>query len=356
MRLASKTGFISAAVITALLATAAPALAKEPQGRQAQKEEQQEARKAQRKDNQADQRATREKRQEQNRLQRVERQQNQKEYRFQRRQAQEQEQRQDAAAKQAAQRQEARREADQKQAAEREAARKQAAQRQEARQDLQQRRAAQRRDLREDRQDLRQRRVTLTRQRQQVLAARERDRRQKYIRQLRAQENDYRSRISALRRSNRREQARIQSDYLDRLIFQRSSLGGLNFLDNPVYYLAPAYRYGYGGSYYETSRYGANLLESAVNQGYREGYQAGRADRRDGWPPNFRSSFAYSDASFGYTGLAVSRNDYNYYFRQGFQRGYEDGYYGRSRYGRYSGSSSGVFETLLNQILNMNLL
>lgn len=31
----------------------------------------------------------------------------------------------------------------------------------------------------------------------------------------------------------------------------------------------------------------------------------------------------------------MSQNDYRYYFRQGFRRGYEDAYYGRYRYGRY---------------------
>ena len=36
-------------------------------------------------------------------------------------------------------------------------------------------------------------------------------------------------------------------------------------------------------------------------------------------------------------GFYVDRDDYNYYFREGFRRGYEDGYNGRYQYGTYSG-------------------
>jgi hypothetical protein len=42
------------------------------------------------------------------------------------------------------------------------------------------------------------------------------------------------------------------------------------------------YRYSRGGSYYETNRYGAQMLRRAVNNGYEEGFWAGQADREDG--------------------------------------------------------------------------
>ena len=49
---------------------------------------------------------------------------------------------------------------------------------------------------------------------------------------------------------------------------------------------------------------------------------------------DYRNNWAYRDANYGYTGMYVDQPQYNYYFRQGFQRGYEDGYYSRSQYAR----------------------
>jgi len=50
-----------------------------------------------------------------------------------------------------------------------------------------------------------------------------------------------------------------------------------------------------------------------------------------------------SGFDFGYSGYYVGLGDYQYYFREGFRRGYEDGYYGRWQYGSYS---NGVFSLL----------
>ena len=47
---------------------------------------------------------------------------------------------------------------------------------------------------------------------------------------------------------------------------------------------------------------------------------------------NYRDSYAYQDANFGYDGYYEDQGAYNHYFRQGFRRGYEYGYYGRYRY------------------------
>src|SRR5581483_8113057 len=87
--------------------------------------------------------------------------------------------------------------------------------------------------------------------------------------------------------------------------------------------------------YYETNQYGADLLRQAANFGYQEGFRAGEADRLDRWPSNYRESYAYQDANYGYNGYYVDRDDYNYYFREGFRRGYEDGYGSRYQYGRH---------------------
>ena len=58
------------------------------------------------------------------------------------------------------------------------------------------------------------------------------------------------------------------------------------------------------------------MLREAVNNGYREGFRAGTADREDRWRPDYEDSFAYQDANFGYSGYYVDQADYNYYFRQ----------------------------------------
>ena len=67
-------------------------------------------------------------------------------------------------------------------------------------------------------------------------------------------------------------------------------------------------------------------------------------------------AFGYQDASYGYDGYYVDLSEYQYYFRQGFNRGYEDGYYSRSQYGRYSNGTLGILGTILEQILNLQLV
>jgi len=118
-------------------------------------------------------------------------------------------------------------------------------------------------------------------------------------------------------------------------------------------YGSPNYRYSRQGNYYETNQYGADLLRRAINNGYEEGFRAGLADRQDGWGYNYQDSGAYDDASYGYDGYYVDVDEYQYYFRQGFQRGYEDGYNGRSQYGQYNNGSYSILGTILNTILNL---
>ena len=84
------------------------------------------------------------------------------------------------------------------------------------------------------------------------------------------------------------------------------------------------------------------MLRRAINDGYREGFRAGQADREDGWSSNPQDGYAYQDASYGYDGYYVDLGEYQNYFREGFQRGYDDGYYSRSRYGRYSNGGSSI--------------
>jgi hypothetical protein len=44
---------------------------------------------------------------------------------------------------------------------------------------------------------------------------------------------------------------------------------------------------------------------------------------------DYRDCYAYQDANFGYDGYYEDQGAYNHYFREGFRRGYEDGYYSR---------------------------
>jgi hypothetical protein len=125
----------------------------------------------------------------------------------------------------------------------------------------------------------------------------------------------------------------------------------------PRYYVRPAhYRYFHGGTWYSTSNYGADVLRQAVDWGYREGMRAGRADRYDGWAADYRDSIAWRQGGFGYGGRFISRADYAYYFRQGFQRGYDDGYFGRMQYGRYVDNDAVIAEAVIATILGLQLL
>jgi len=115
------------------------------------------------------------------------------------------------------------------------------------------------------------------------------------------------------------------------------------------------YRYYRGGNYYYTSQYGAQMLRQAVENGYEEGYRAGLADREDGWDYNYNNSFGFEDASYGYDGYYVGLDEYRYYFREGFQRGYEDGYYERDQYGSYNNGRYSILGEILSGILNIAL-
>ena len=139
-----------------------------------------------------------------------------------------------------------------------------------------------------------------------------------------------------LRQQKRIQHLKFQEQYEDRLRAQRAQLSQAryDYYNDPYYYTAPNYRYVRGGQYYQTNQYGMKKLEQALQAGYNEGYRAGRADREDRWRYDYRSAFAYRDANFGYDGRYIAQDEYNHYFREGFQRGYDDGYYGRQQYGR----------------------
>lgn len=152
-------------------------------------------------------------------------------------------------------------------------------------------------------------------------------------------------------------QYRYQQDYQRRWLAQQSrwNASRYDYYDDPYYSTASNYRYGYGGNWYNTNRYGASVLQQAIRDGYQEGWRAGRADRSDGWRFDYRNSFAYQDGSYGYNGRYVDQRAYQHYFRQGFQRGYDDAYYSRNQYGRYD-SNNGlavILPVILSAILGI---
>jgi hypothetical protein len=124
---------------------------------------------------------------------------------------------------------------------------------------------------------------------------------------------------------------------------------------------AGRYRVNRNGTWYNTDNRGADLLRQAVNEGYRQGFAAGRSDRNGrrrsiSWSNNN----VYRRGTYGYQS-GVAQSQYQYYFRQGFQRGYQDGsnreyrddYYGNYQYGTNNGGTLNILGTILNQVLNI---
>lgn len=111
------------------------------------------------------------------------------------------------------------------------------------------------------------------------------------------------------------------------------------------------YRNG-GGQYYETDYRGAELLRQAVREGYRQGFRQGEVDRRYGRHTGYRSSITYRNAVGGYQSY-VDRGQYQYYFRQGFERGYSDGFNSASQYGYRTGGVWNILGSVLGSILDV---
>ncbi len=162
----------------------------------------------------------------------------------------------------------------------------------------------------------------------------------------------------ALLKQHRPSQHRYQQDYYQRWLAQQARWNSYRFdyYSDPFFYTPYNYRYNYGGRWYSTNSYGAQLLQQAIQDGYREGWYAGRADREDRWRFDYRGNYGYINGSFGYYGHYVSMSDYQYYFRQGFERGYRDGYYGRSQYGRYDNGNASILPAVLSMILVFSIL
>jgi hypothetical protein len=186
-------------------------------------------------------------------------------------------------------------------------------------------------------------------QRRQREQAQHQQRAQEYNRRWSDQQRFWAQRERQLQQQRRLARWRFEQRYWEGLRLDQQRLNSFSYVD----YGVPNYRYYRGGNYYEVNQYGANLLRQAVNNGYQEGLLAGQADREDSWNGNYQDSDAYQDGSYGYDGYYVDLAEYQYYFRQGFERGYQDGYYGRSEYGTYSNGSASILGDVLNLILDI---
>jgi hypothetical protein len=156
-----------------------------------------------------------------------------------------------------------------------------------------------------------------------------------------------------LRTRNRRDyrdwqqaQRRAQQEYRE---YQLASRSG--FYPNRMN-RGRMYRVYRDGRYYETDYRGAELLRQAINQGYQRGYREGQNDRLRGSGFNYSDETAYRYGTYGYQSY-VARDQYEFYYREGFRRGYEDGFRNTSRYGYRTGSTIGILGNVLNTILNI---
>jgi hypothetical protein len=66
----------------------------------------------------------------------------------------------------------------------------------------------------------------------------------------------------------------------------------------------------------------------AFDSGYRDGITRGQQDRGRRSRSNYRDNDVYRNADLGYRTSYGDREDYKVQFRDGFERGYEDGYRG----------------------------
>jgi hypothetical protein len=146
-----------------------------------------------------------------------------------------------------------------------------------------------------------------------------------------------------------------------RLVVRRNNGTGYYTLQTNATIAPPGrYRVNRDGRWYTTNEHGADLLRQAINEGYRQGFTAGRSDYRGNRRSSWSNSNVYRTGTYGYQN-GVDRGQYQYYFRQGFQRGYQDGsnsryqdgYNGNFQYGTYDNGTPNILSTILNQLLNI---
>jgi hypothetical protein len=180
-----------------------------------------------------------------------------------------------------------------------------------------------------------------------------------YRNHLNEQQHMYQQSMAQFQREKRMAHYRYQREYADEMLrqqrlYERERIQ--NYRNDHFFNTCYDRRYNRGGTYYRTNRYGIEHLQQAIQYGYSQGFQAGRADREDRWRYDFESCNAYRDANYGFNGYYVNQADYNYYFREGFRRGYEDGYHRRYNYGRVTNGKYIILRSILTGILPFEIL
>jgi hypothetical protein len=196
-------------------------------------------------------------------------------------------------------------------------------------------------------------------QHQQALVTQQQQRLTQYRDHLTQQQRVAQPKTAQLQQQNRHAQYAVQQQYVARLHQQQvtvQSQKAATYSRDPYFSTPANYRYSHGGHSYETNQYGVDLLKQAVNYGYDQGYRTGEADRQDRAASNYEGSFAYQDANYGYAGFYVDRDDYNFYFREGFRRGYEDGYGEHTQYGTYVNGKGTILDAVLGTIFTVEAI
>jgi hypothetical protein len=196
-------------------------------------------------------------------------------------------------------------------------------------------------------------------QHQQALVTQQQQRLTQYRDHLTQQQRVAQPKITQLQQEKRPTQYTVQQQYVARLHQQQVTVESQKpaIYGRDPYFSTPAsFRYSRGRQSYETNQYGVDLLKQAVNYGYEQGYRTGEADRMDHAASDFEGSFAYQDANYGYAGFYVDRDDYNFYFREGFRRGYEDGYGRHTEFGMYANGRGTMLDAVLGSIFNVEVI
>ncbi len=81
--------------------------------------------------------------------------------------------------------------------------------------------------------------------------------------------------------------------------------------------------YNYGNYQYSSNAY---------DRGYEEGLRTGASDGRRGQPYDPERSHFYRSGSSGFSSIFGTRGSYQFAYRDGFLRGYEEGYQNWERY------------------------
>lgn len=164
-------------------------------------------------------------------------------------------------------------------------------------------------------------------------------------------------REASLQNSRRVAQLRAQQEYAAELAHRQAALRTERDYAHEAYVTTPhVYQYHVSGASRETNQFGIDALRQAIRYGYQQGYRAGEADRLDHWHSDYASSPAYLDATYGYGGSYVDQADYSYYFRQGFQRGYTDGFSHKLQYGTASNGTYSILANVLGGILQLTTI